>query len=115
MTALFYQILHVAAGFLLVGFTFQAFASPTPEKRKYVLMMSGIASLVMVVGGFGLLAKLGLKFEGWVLVKIICWLVLSALAGYAFRRPMLAKALSLVAMLIVVLALYMVYAKPSIG
>ena len=115
MSALVYQILHVAAGFLLVAYTFQAFAAPSPEKRKGVLMMSGIASLVMLVGGFGLLAKLDLGFPSWVLIKVILWLVLSALAGIAFRKPLLAKPLSLITIALVVLALYMVYAKPAIG
>ncbi len=106
-----YQLMHVISGFLLTAVTFQAFAAPTPERRKKTLALAGILSLLMLVGGFGLQARLGLKLaaEGWLHVKILCWLTLSAMAGVAFRAPSLAKVLSLVTTAIVALAIYMVY------
>ena len=107
-----YYLLHVGSAFLLAALTFQAFAAPTPEKRRQTLMLTGILSLVLVVGGFGLLAKLSYGFDGWVLIKIVCWLALSALAGMAFRKPQSAGTLAFVASFVIVLALYAVYFKP---
>lgn len=106
-----YQLIHVISGFLLTAVTFQAFAAPTPERRKRALMFSGILSLLMLVGGFGLAARLQLDVmkEGWIHVKLLCWLALSAMAGLAFRMPSLAKVLTLITTALVALAIYMVY------
>ena len=107
-----YYVLHVFAGILLVAWNFQSFAAPEPVQRKRMLMLTGIASLVMLVGGFGLQAKLGVGFPGWLIVKLVCWLILSALAGVAFRKPERAGALALTTALLVLVALVMVYFKP---
>jgi len=107
-----YSILHVGSALLLVAVTFQAFAAPQPERRKQALMFSGILSILMVVAGFGLVAKLHYGFPGWIIVKLVCWLGLSAMAGIAFRRPEKAKALSLITTVLLVVALIMVYTRP---
>lgn len=107
-----YSVLHVLSAILLVAFTFQAFAAPRPETRKRLMMLTGIFSLVMLVAGVGLLHKLGLGFPGWVVVKLVCWLGISAMAGVAFRKPGSAGALTTVTVLLVVVALYMVYFRP---
>ncbi len=117
MSALVYHVMHLSGAFLLVAYTFQAFASPDPAKRRPVLMAGGIMSLLVLVGGFGLLAKLGLKLsaEPWIWVKIGCWLVLSALAGFAYKRRGTIAMLRLVALAAIVTAVYMVYARPTFG
>lgn len=114
MDPLFYSVLHVAAAFVLVAYTFSAFAAPRNERRGFHLMVTGIASLVMVVAGVGLLHKQGLGFPSWAIVKLVCWLFLSALAGIAFRRPGIASILSLIAMGLVLVALYCVYMRPTL-
>jgi hypothetical protein len=111
MSPLFYHILHVISVLVLTGFTFYAFAAP-PETRKRVMMITGIASLLALVGGFGLLAKLKFGWPGWVLVKVVCWLALSALAGFGYRKRESAGALMMVATLAVIVAVVMVYLKP---
>ena len=74
------------------------------------MIITGIASLLVVISGGGLLAKLypG-QFPGWVIVKLVCWLGLSALAGIAYRRPHLRGTLATVALLLTLTALVMVY------
>jgi hypothetical protein len=106
-----YQVMHVLSGFLLTAVTFQAFAAPSAERRKKTLMYAGILSLLMLVGGFGLAAKLGFDItkETWIHVKILCWLVLSAMAGLAFRLPSLRRVLALISVLAVATAIYVVY------
>jgi uncharacterized membrane protein SirB2 len=112
MSPTFYYVVHVLAAFALIGWTFSACAAPEPARRGKTLMLTGIASLAMVVAGFGLMAKLGYSFHGWLIAKILCWIVLAALAGIAFRRPGSARVLSLVALAVTGVALYCVYAKP---
>ena len=107
-----YYFLHVLGAFVLVGWTYAACVAPAPERRKATMMVTGIASLVMVVAGFGLQAKLQVGFPLWLIVKLVCWLVISALSGIAFRKPESAKGLALVVYLLVVVALACVYFKP---
>lgn len=110
MNPFYYSVLHVFALFVLVAHTFMAFANPAPENRKRTMMITGIATLLVLVSGMGLLAKLhGNQFSGWVIVKLVCWLGISALAGFAYRRPHLRSTLAAVALLLVLTALVMVY------
>lgn len=114
MSPVFYQILHVFAALVLTGCTFYAFAAPAGSRKK-VLMVSGIASLVVLVAGFGLLSKLyNNQFAAWVIVKIVAWLGLSALTGIAFRRRSAVPALMAVTLALVFAAVYAVYAKPGV-
>ncbi|MHC4379895.1 MAG: hypothetical protein ACYSU1_02230 [Planctomycetota bacterium] len=112
MPPYFYSILHVASAVLLVAVTFQAFADKDAQRRKKVMMTSGILSFVMLVGGFGLLAKFKYGFPLWVVVKMGCFLGLAAMAGAAYRLPGKEKLLSLVTVGLLVAALCMVYMRP---
>ncbi|MSU66057.1 MAG: hypothetical protein EXS38_08170 [Opitutus sp.] len=106
----YYYLLHLFALFVLTAQTFMAFANPAPENRKQTMIITGVASLLVLVSGFGLLSKLHHNhFYPWVIVKLMCWLGLAALAGIAFRRPNLRSELSLVAMILILTALLMVY------
>ena len=111
MSPTIYYILHVTSVLVLTGYTFYAFAA-APETRKRVMMVTGIASLLALIGGFGLLAKLQYGFPGWIIVKIVCWLGLSALAGFGYRRRGAAGALAAVALLLAFIAVVMVYTRP---
>jgi uncharacterized membrane protein SirB2 len=110
MNPLYYYLLHVFSLFVLTAHTFMAFANPVPEDRKRTMMITGVASLLVLISGFGLLAKLhDNQFAGWVIVKLICWLGLSSLAGIVFRKQHLRGALALTALVLILAALVMVY------
>lgn len=111
MSPTIYHILHVSSLLVLFGYTFYAFAAPA-ETKKRVMMIAGIASLVMLVSGFGLLAKLHLGFPGWVIVKLVCWLGISALGGMAYRKRDKAGLFMLLALVLAITAVAMVYVKP---
>jgi hypothetical protein len=106
-----YHILHVSALFVLLGGTAYAFAAPA-ETRRRVLMITGIATLIVFVTGFGMLQRLGLGFPLWAIVKTVCWLGLSALTGIAYRRRAQAGPLMWLALVLAVVAVVMVYLKP---
>lgn len=106
------HLLHVAGLFVMAAYTFFAFAGP-PETRKRVLMITGIATLVVVLTGIRMWQGL-FSFEmlGWVWVKIVCWFALSGLTGIAYRRREKAKMLMTVTLSLIVVAVAMVYLKP---
>ena len=110
MSPTFYHILHVFSLLVLTGYTFYAFAAPA-ESRKKVMIITGIASLLVLVGGFGLQAKLAIGWPGWIFVKMV-WLGLSALAGIGYRRRGAAGTLAVVAILLSFVAVLMVYTRP---
>ena len=106
------HVLHVAGALVLMSQTCYAFAAP-PETRRKVLIWSGVASLVMLLTGVRMWQTVfGFAPAGWLIVKIVCWLGLSALAGIAYRRRELVGALAWVAMILAVTAVAMVYVKP---
>jgi hypothetical protein len=111
MSPTFYHILHVSALLVLFGYTFYAFSAPA-ETKKRVLMITGVMSLLMLVAGFGLITKLRIGFPGWIIVKIVCWLGLSAMAGIAYKRRAQANTLMLVTLALAIIAVLMVYLKP---
>ncbi|RRJ98187.1 hypothetical protein Ga0100231_007370 [Opitutaceae bacterium TAV4] len=81
-----YQILHILSLLVLTGGIFYGFAG-APETRKTIMIVTGIASILMLVSGFGLLSKLhSNQIAPWVIIKIVAWLVISALAGIGYRK-----------------------------
>jgi uncharacterized membrane protein SirB2 len=109
----YYHLLHLFSLFVLTAHTFMAFGNPDPANRKRTLMITGIASLLVLISGFGMLTVLKIPFAtGWVIVKFVCWIGLSALAGVVYRRAHARGLLSLIALVLILTAVYMVYFRP---
>ncbi len=105
-----YSVMHVLGGFLLVALTFAACAAPNPETRKRNLALTGILSLLMLVGGFGLVARVYENaWPHWVFIKVACWLGLSALCGIAYRKPGKGGTLMWIAAILTAVAVGTVY------
>jgi len=119
MSPLFYQILHVLSAILLVAYVISACADPRPERKKSIMIITGVLSLLVLAGGFGLAVKIHdisnpLKFTGWMVGKVVVWLLLSGIAGMAFRRSTIAGVLTIVTIALAGAAVYLVYARPVI-
>ena len=110
-----YQVVHVLSVLVLFGLAFAAFAAPTPERRKRTLILSGIAAVVVLVTGFGLVSVVYLnQFHVWMFVKMFVWLVVAILAAIVFRQPSKATLFTWVTLGCAVLALVMVYMHAQI-
>ena len=107
-----YHFIHVFAVLVLTGYTFFALAGTAAATRKRVLIATGVASLLILVTGVGLMHKLGLEWRIWVIVKIVVWLAISAFAGIAYRRPGARGVLGALTVFLSGLAVYMVFYKP---
>lgn len=105
----FYQVLHVASMVLMTAFLFQAFANPDPKNKKKTAILVGSLALLMLVGGFGLVAALHVGFPWWVLVKALCWAGLVATSGMGYRKPERIPLLTGVAVALVLVAITTVY------
>lgn len=82
--------------------------------QKPVAITHGIGLVLILLGGFGMLARLNISWpwQGWVIGKIIIWLVFGALIVIISRQPKLAKSLWWVTILLGTLAAYLALNKP---
>jgi len=66
----------------------------TSSVRRLIAITHGAATFIILLGGFGALARLGVmhgNLPGWVLVKLACWAVLAVLVAIPYRKPALAR------------------------
>lgn len=111
MSISYLLILHIASVFALIGYTFYACAAGIETKRQ-VLMLSGIASLLVLLTGGAMLGIQHLGFPGWAIVKLLCWLGISAFGGLAYRRRGAASTFMLLTLILALVAVVMVVLKP---
>jgi hypothetical protein len=109
----FYKVLHVLGISLILlalgGITMHTINGGTKENntiRKKAMMAHGIGLLLVLVAGFGMLAKMGIHgFPTWVVIKAIIWLALGAFAALAYKREFAPKVLVSLPILVVVATL----------
>lgn len=81
--------------------------------RRMVMMGHGIGLLIMLVSGFGMLAKLGIGMPpGWALAKLVIWLLLGSLISVTLRKANLGRPLWAMIPALVVLAGWLATNKP---
>lgn len=118
-----YKILHIygivllfaAVGGLTIAVANGATKASNPN-RKLLAIAHGVAMLLILVGGFGMLARMGIVqghgFPGWLWGKIAIWLVLGGVAALPYRKPELARPLFVILPLLAALAAYFAIYKP---
>jgi hypothetical protein len=83
--------------------------------RRLLTAAHGIALLLILVGGFGMLARLGLAsggLPGWIWAKLVIWMLFGALAALPYRRPQLARPVFLTLPLLGLAAAWLALTKP---
>lgn len=118
-----YNIVHIVGivlamlalgGAAMLAMVTSAGASPHPMRRM-LAMFHGIGVFLVLLGGFGMLARLGIThagFPGWIWVKLAVWAVVAAALLLPRRNPSLAKPLLFALPVLVGLAAYMAIYKP---
>ena len=106
-----YLVLHLSSIIVLLGYTFYAFAAPAGTRGR-VLMITGIAAVLVIATGFGMLHRLHLGFPGWAVVKLVCLVGLASVAGFAYRRRAQADLFMIIAFVLAITAVAMVYVRP---
>jgi hypothetical protein len=90
----FYKVLHLLGIFMVVitlgGMILHVVNGGTRDyaMRKRVALIHGVGLLIALVGGFGLLARLGLVngMPAWAMAKLGIWFVLGALPALVYRK-----------------------------
>jgi uncharacterized membrane protein SirB2 len=119
----FYNVIHIIGIVLLFsalgGIAMRSMAGVPDEARsarRLVAILHGTGAFLVLLGGFGMLARLGFmhggSFPGWLWVKIVIWGVLAVAPFIARRRPQLARPLLLALPILGGLAAYMAIYKP---
>ncbi len=110
----FYKVLHLA-GLVTLFTSLGALAFVPSDRRKPLMMLHGISTVVMLVAGFGLLARLGLmgNLGPWVYGKLAIWIVMGASPVVLRRKPEMALTLLLVSIALGALAAGLAIYKPG--
>lgn len=72
----------------------------------------GVGLILIALGGFGMLARLKLGFEGWLYGKIIIWLVLGFITLIPKKNYKSAPMTLVLSVILGAIAVYFVVAKP---
>lgn len=116
-----YKAVHYLGIFVLVAALGAALGRrlgadlPDPLARRFAVI-HGTALFLVLLGGFGMLARLGVDhgaiFPGWVWAKLGVWSVLGGVLFVAARRPAASPGLLAAAPLLAALAGYLAFSKP---
>ena len=115
----FYLVLHFLGIFLILlplgGMCFHMAAGGTRAwpLRKFAAMLHGIGLLIVLIAGFGLLAKLHLGFPVWAMGKLAIWLVLGGIPALIYRKGQMAKTWLFLILVLAVLAGGLAAYKPG--
>jgi len=105
------HVIHVFSAIIMVATVFLATAGSANSKKK-VMMWSGIATLLALLTGIRMWQAI-YDFTGiWPIVKLVCWLGLSAFAGIAYRKREKAGLWINLSLILTAIALVMVYVRP---
>jgi hypothetical protein len=118
-----YNVVHIVGIILLMsalgGAAVHAMTSTPADSRRarrLLAVLHGTGAFLILLGGFGMLARLGVmhgaRFPGWVWVKLVVWVLLMVALIAPYRRPSLARPLLLALPILGGLAAYMAIYKP---
>ena len=115
-----YNVLHIIGIVLVMSALGGAAAHAAAGQgrgatRTLLAVLHGVGTFVLLVSGFGMLARIGgmqEAFPGWVWVKLAIWVTVAGALMIPFRRPGLWRPFLLALPLVAALAAYMAIYKP---
>ncbi len=115
MSLPFYHIIHLIAVMALFAGTGAALASADHgATRKFGAILRGVALLLLIVTGFGLLAKLDImkSMPVWVWLKLAIWMIAAVLPVFVKRKLLPATTAVFIALALGGVAAWLGYLKP---
>jgi hypothetical protein len=122
LTLAFYKVLHIFGVILMFAalgaLVYRALSGDTNEGgRKLAGMSHGIALVLILITGFGALAKLGFGgdsgFPLWLIGKLVLWLLFGGVLVLIRKKPEWAKLLWWLLPILGGLAAYLALYKPT--
>lgn len=120
----FYNVVHVIGIVTLMaalgGVALHAMNGGSGDdnrSRRFVTVLHGVGAFLILLGGFGMLARIGFShganFPPWLWVKLMVWVFLAAAPFLPYRRPSMARWLMLGLPVAGGVAAYMGVYKPT--
>ena len=113
-----YKLIHLLGViflFLSLGGYLTFASSKTLVSRRLIAITHGISIIIILIAGFGLLARLGfMAFQSWPLwvwTKLVIWLILAVIVILIRRMPELRVSLWFIVPILGVIAAYMAIFK----
>lgn len=112
-----YKILHIYA--VVVMILSLAINLVVPEKIKFFSILSGFFTFLVLVGGFGLMARIGIKhgqmFPLWITIKMLVWSIIGIGTPIAIKRFVPARKLIVlkIVMMLSLISIIMAVYKPG--
>jgi hypothetical protein len=88
MNPLIYNVIHVVSIMAVFAALGAVAASEGTKHHKLGAALHGLALLLILVSGFGMLAKYNLGFPWWIMVKLIIWVAIGGMLAVAKRRAL---------------------------
>ena len=110
-----YKLIHLIGVFLLlISLGGQLVRADSSAWRKYLKISHGIGLLLLLIAGFGLLARLGIGWPLWIQLKILVWVTLGFMPMLLRRVPSSAKIFWWVVLGFTTFAAYLANFKPFV-
>ncbi len=121
MSIEFYRVLHffgIMLVFMALGgvclHVINGGVKASTAFRKAAAATHGLGLVLVLVAGFGLLARTGLSLSAsaWLWPKLLIWLILGGITVLMWRKPMAGRALWFVVPLLGLVAAWLAVTKP---
>ncbi len=114
-----YKVLHLAGIFFLL-FSLSSYLiivnSNSDKFKKLAGIMHGISLFIILVGGFGLLARLGIMhgtdWPVWVWAKLAIWILMGTMVFFIKKFQSLSQFLWFAVPILAIIAAYLAVNKP---
>lgn len=111
----YYHIIHLLAVMALFAGTGAALGgADNPGIRKFGAILRGVALLLLIVTGFGLLAKLNImkSIPLWAWCKVAIWVIAAVLPIFVKRKMLPGTTAVFIALALGAVAAWLGYLKP---
>lgn len=82
-----YKVIHLAGVIILFGALGAGVYTASSKNNKLAAALHGISLVLILVSGFGLVARLwGNQFTWWIVLKLLIWLLLGGSYALAKKR-----------------------------
>ena len=114
-----YRVIHLAGVFFLL-FSLSSLIIISRNNisggRTLFSAVHGISLFIIILGGFGLLARLGIEhgtsWPAWVWAKLIIWIIMGVSVYFIKKYPVYSNYFWILVPLIAILAAYLAIYKP---